>query len=81
MIVNGRDFVFVSGIIERDGKAYVIAKGIDDETKFPIRKDIIRGILNLGGYIIENIDGKSCNVKFLYKADCNGKHGKLPEYL
>lgn len=39
-------------MIERDGKIYIIGKGLDDDVKFPHKKDVIRGIIEVGGYVI-----------------------------
>jgi len=42
----------VTAMIERDGKTYIIGKGLDDDEKFPHKKNIIRGIIEIGGYVI-----------------------------
>ena len=77
-MVSGRDFIMICMTIEKDGKIFIISKGIDDEQKFPHKKDVVRGLIEIAGYIIEQIDSETTLVKYLYKADCNGKHGKLP---
>ena len=80
-VVSGRDFVMIVGTIERDGKIYLISKGIDDEKKFPLKKNVVRGFVEIAGYVIERQNNDTSLVKYLYIADCNGKNGKLPSSI
>ena len=55
-IVSPRDFLMLIAGIEREGKFYIIGKSIDDDLKFPHKKNVIRGIIELGGYVLQKID-------------------------
>lgn len=51
-MVKSRDFITIAGVILRENVVYVIAKGIDDEIKYPESKNCVRGILKIAGWII-----------------------------
>lgn len=80
-MVSGRDMVMVAGVIAKEEATYIIARGIDDDAKFPPRKNLVRGFLEIGGWILEKIDENSCKATYVVKNDCNGKTGKLSDSL
>lgn len=51
-MVKGRDFIMLCGVIELNGLTYIFAKGPPDEEKYPEKKNIVRGTLKIGGWII-----------------------------
>lgn len=41
----------------------------------------MRGIIEIAGYILEQVTSETTLVKYLFKGDCNGKYGKLPNSI
>ena len=78
LMISGREFVMLSGIIVRDGITYIIAKYLPEyEKSVPVAKGIVRGELKIGGWILEKKSENSCKGTYMINLDTKGN---IPQF-
>lgn len=74
MGVSDRDFAMVGGKVEKNGVFYVLGTSVLHD-KIPPIKDIVRGELVIGGWILTPVESNKTNAVYVL---CSDPKGKLP---